>query len=144
MGLAATGWVDVDDSARRRHQGGRPAALWQIAVIAEAFERAVRARMGRGAMSELSLAQLCEACTDVTSLKASIALVTEEGRHQAALAVSDGAAAVEELQFTLGEGPGVDAQAQGRAVLVDDLTLHATHWVHFVPAARARCACATR
>jgi hypothetical protein len=65
----------------------------------------------------------------VTSLNASILVVTEEGRHQAAPAASEGAAPVEELQFTLGEGPGVDAQAEGRAVLVDDLTLHASRWV---------------
>lgn len=83
-------------------------------MIAEAFERAVRARLGQGAMSALSLSQLCEACADATSLKASIVLVTEEGRHQAASAASGGAAAVEELQFTLGEGPGVDAHAEGR------------------------------
>lgn len=109
-------------------------------MIAEAFERAVRARLGQGAMSALSLSQLCEACADATSLKASIVLVTEEGRHQAALAASGGAAAVEELQFTLGEGPGVDAHAEGRAVLADDLAVYASRWVARVapPAARPR------
>jgi len=136
MGLATAGWVDVDDSARGL-RGDRPALLRQTAVIAEAFERAVRARLGQGAMSALSLSQLCEACADVTSLKASIVLVTEAGRHQAALAASGGAAAVEELQFTLGEGPGVDAHGEGRAVLADDLAVYASRWVHFVPAARA-------
>ena len=47
------------------------------------------------------------------SLRASIVLVTE-GNPQAAMAASDGAAALEDLQFTLGEGPGVDAAGRGR------------------------------
>ena len=44
---------------------------------------------------------------------ASIVLATD-GHQQAAVAVSDGAGPVEDLQFTLGEGPGVGAHAEGR------------------------------
>ena len=67
---------------------------------------------------------------------ASIVLATD-GHQQAAVAVSDGAGPVEDLQFTLGEGPGVDAHAEGRAVLVGDLAGRVTRWAHFVPAAWA-------
>lgn len=105
-------------------------------MITEAFERAVLAQIGDGKRSGLSLPQLCAACTEVTSLRASIVLVSR-GQPQAAMVASDGAAAVEDLQFTFGEGPGVDAYAEGRPVLVEDLSGSASRWMHFVPAARA-------
>jgi len=60
------------------------------------------------------------------------------GRNrQAATAMSDGAAAVEEVQFTLGEGPGVDAYSQGRPIFVEDLCEMVDRWTQFVPAAQA-------
>ena len=106
------------------------------AVIPRAFERAIQARAGDGGAPALSLRELCDAAAEATSLRASIVLTTE-ARHQAAIAASDGVAAIEDLQFTLGEGPGVDAQADGRAVLVGDLATRTTRWAQFVPAARA-------
>jgi hypothetical protein len=47
------------------------------------------------------------------------------------------AAAVEDLPLVLGEGPGVDAIATDRPVLVADLADHAVarHWPTFAPAA---------
>jgi GAF domain-containing protein len=43
---------------------------------------------------------------------------------------NDTAALLEELQFTLGEGPCVDASARGRAVSVPDLTKDGLHRWH--------------
>ena len=105
-------------------------------MIAEAFERAVRDRIGNAELSTLSLSQLCEACAEVTSMSAAIVMVTE-GHPQVLMAASDGAASVEELQFSLGEGPGVDAHAEGRPVLVESLDEATGRWTQFVPAARA-------
>jgi GAF domain/ANTAR domain len=136
MSGATAWWGDVYDSPRRYDPGSSRAPLWQSTVIVQAFERAVRARIGDGHVSALSLSQLCAACAEVTSLLASIVLATD-GHQQAAVAVSDGAGPVEDLQFTLGEGPGVDAHAEGRAVLVGDLAGRVTRWAHFVPAAWA-------
>ena len=51
--------------------------------------------------------------------------------------MADGAAAVEDLQFTLGEGPGVDAYSQGRSSFVEDLAEMVDRWTQFVPAAQA-------
>jgi hypothetical protein len=71
----------------------------------------------------------------VTLLWASIVLGT--ARHpQAAMAASEGAAAIEELQLMLGEGPGVDAQADACPVLVEDLSTQAARWTQFAPAAQ--------
>jgi hypothetical protein len=79
---------------------------------------------------------LCEACAKVASLRASIVLVAE-GPIPAAIVASHGAAAVEDLQFKLGEGPGVDAFFEGRPVLVGDLPAAASRWMLFVSGATA-------
>ena len=105
-------------------------------MIADAFGRAVLAQIGDGPNSQLSLRQLCAACGEVSSLGTSIVLMGGRNR-QAATAASDGAAAVEELQFTLGEGPGVDAYSEGRPVFVEDLAVMVDRWAQFVPAALA-------
>jgi GAF domain-containing protein len=44
-------------------------------------------------------------------------------------------AALEDLQFTIGQGPGLDAVASGAPVLVADVREHAVRWPGFVPGA---------
>lgn len=52
---------------------------------------------------------------------AGVALVTRNG-HRATVCATDGIAGqIEEAQFTLGEGPCVDASSAGSPVLIDDL-----------------------
>jgi hypothetical protein len=46
-------------------------------------------------------------------------------------------AALEEAQYTLGEGPGVEAFATGAPVLVDDIEADGRHWPGFAKAAKA-------
>jgi hypothetical protein len=63
-----------------------------------------------------------------TSLKAAgvdgggVALVGAQGHRATVCATDDVAAAIEEAQFTLGEGPCVDAASARSPVLIDDLT----------------------
>lgn len=66
--------------------------------------------------------RLVMACTwALTVTGVGLALMSSAG-HAGTVAVSDGAAAtLEELQFTLGEGPGVDCSATGRPVLQPNL-----------------------
>ena len=104
-------------------------------MIGDEFGRAIQSQVGADPLSPLSLRQLCAACGEVTALRASIVLMGERNR-QAASGASEGATEVEELQFTLGEGPGVDAYADGRPVLVEDLTTMSDRWTQFVPAAQ--------
>lgn len=63
-------------------------------------------------------------------------LMTDDG-PAGTVAVTDGpAATLEDLQFTLGEGPGVEASRTGRPVLQPDLpATGATRWPGFTPAA---------
>ena len=65
------------------------------------------------------LVTMCAACVPVTG--AGIIVMSDAGPG-AMLASTDGAAQImEELQFTLGEGPCVDASTSGRPVLQPDL-----------------------
>ena len=97
---------------------------------------ALRVRVRDGGVSGVSLSELCEVCAEVTDLQVSIAL-SSGGAVPVAVAASAGAAAIEELQLTLGEGPSIDAQADGRPVLIDDVRMATGRWPQFMPAATA-------
>ncbi|MEV0129177.1 GAF domain-containing protein [Dactylosporangium sp. NPDC050688] len=63
--------------------------------------------------------------------------MTGDGVHGMAVASDPRTARIEELQFTLGEGPCIDAFASGRPVLVSDLAGEATsRWPMYTPAGR--------
>lgn len=67
-----------------------------------------------------------------------LALMSDAGPAGTVAATDGGAQRVEELQFTFGEGPCVDASTTGRPVLVPDLAdPQSLRWPEFVPAARA-------
>jgi GAF domain/ANTAR domain len=81
---------------------------------------------------------LCEAAVHTMPIAgASLTLTTAVG-HRSLLAASDGVAArLDELHFTLGEGPAIDAVSRGHPVLVNDLADPATagRWPAFCGAA---------
>lgn len=69
------------------------------------------------------LERLCRAAVTVTGVNScGVTMLTEGGQNVTAHASAPQAQAVEDLQHTLGEGPGVDASRSGAAVLVPDLT----------------------
>ena len=71
---------------------------------------------------------LCQAAVVVTEVSCcGITMVTRGGQSVTAHASDDRARAVEDLQHTLGEGPGVAASESGAAVLVPDLRNGADH-----------------
>lgn len=80
---------------------------------------------------------LCvNAVRSVAASGAGVSLIGEDGTHSAASASDPTAARVEELQFTLGEGPCLDAFRSRRPVLVPDLTDGAMgRWPVYAPAA---------
>ena len=73
------------------------------------------------ATSPRRICDLCVAMLDVTG--AGISMVTEAGNRGVVCATDDVAAQMEDLQFTLGEGPCVDAVQSGAPVLISDLAL---------------------
>src|SRR4051794_36470138 len=83
------------------------------------------------------LQRLCSSA--VASLDASgagVSLIGEDGTQNAARASDPITERIEELQFTLGEGPCIDAFKRRRPVLVPDLVDGAmSRWPVYAPAA---------
>ena len=96
---------------------------------------AVLARSEGGSSLPSSLVCLCARALPVTGV--GLALMTDDG-PAGTVAASDGAAReLEELQFTLGEGPCVDASRTGRPVLQPELARTAPlRWPAFAAGAQ--------
>jgi GAF domain len=86
------------------------------------------------------LSGLCRTATrELPASGAAISLMTQEGSWATAAASDARSKAVEELQFTLGEGPCLDAFAARRPVLVSDLAaVAASRWPIYCSNALAR------
>lgn len=81
------------------------------------------------------LVRLCARTLPVSGV--GLALMTDEGPAGTVAASDVGALALEELQFTLGQGPCVDASRYGRPVLAPDLEAAARTWPLFGDGAHA-------
>ncbi len=82
------------------------------------------------------LRRVCAAAVDTLAASgAGISLMTDDGIRGIGAASDPRSAHLEELQFTLGEGPGVDAFGSRRLVLVPDLAQGSMiRWPAYVPA----------
>lgn len=79
---------------------------------------------------------VCEACVEVLGVDAATLALRAGGRAQELLGASDTwAARLAELQYTVGEGPGVDAYTEGGPVLVADVRADQGRWPGFADAA---------
>jgi hypothetical protein len=84
--------------------------------------------------------RLCEACLEVLPVTAAaMTLSNGNGVHVVVGATDDRARDLEELEFTLGEGPAVDASHAGGPVLVTDLRdrRDTSRWPAYRPEAAA-------
>ena len=80
--------------------------------------------------------RLCKACLELFPVSgAAIMLMGDIGNGSALGASDDIAGAVEDLQFTLGEGPGIEAHLRGRPALEADLAAPNARWSKFAPGA---------
>jgi hypothetical protein len=97
---------------------------------------AVRSASHDGADLADSLVRLCARSLPVSGV--GLALMTDEGPAGTVAASDDGALELEELQFTLGQGPCVDASRTGRPVLVPELAGTSSRtWPQFAAGADA-------
>lgn len=80
-----------------------------------------------------SVARLCVVCADVTAMSgAGIMLMLHDRPHGSMCTTNDVSTLIEELQYTLGEGPCIDAHRQHRPVLEPDLARPAVErWMAF-------------
>jgi GAF domain-containing protein len=76
---------------------------------------------------------LCDMCAEVTGMAGAGIMLMTDGQHRGMVGASDPTAhLVEELQFTMGEGPCVDAWHERQPVLEPDLAAPATsRWPGF-------------
>ena len=84
-------------------------------------------------------ARICDVSADVLAMSgAGIMLMSADVRRGSVCSSNDVSALIEELQYSLGEGPCVDAYFMDRPVLEPDLAEPAEHrWVAFSPPAVA-------
>ncbi len=83
------------------------------------------------------MGQLCEIAVEVTATSGAGIMLLADELVQGSLCSTDPVSAqIEELQFTLGEGPSLDAHDSGRVVIVTDLSgPEALRWRVFAPSA---------
>ncbi len=95
--------------------------------------------LGEAGGTTPSFASLCRVATTLSGTDgAAIMLMAGDAPRGLLCATDDTSERLEELQFTLGEGPGLDAHAEGTPVMEPDLTAPPAHrWIAFTPAALA-------
>jgi len=88
---------------------------------------------------EASATSLCQVAAEIVGVRgAAIMLMSADVPRGVGCTSDPLSAAIEDLQYTLGEGPGIDAHDSDRPVLEPDLGSHAaTRWVAFTPPAVA-------
>ncbi|HET9772360.1 MAG TPA: GAF and ANTAR domain-containing protein [Acidimicrobiia bacterium] len=98
----------------------------------------ILARLSAGSTT-LEPARLCEVCADVALMTgAGIMLMTGDVQQGSVCSSNPVSSLIEELQFTLGEGPCVDAHQENRPVSEPHLAESgATRWLAFTPPAVA-------
>jgi hypothetical protein len=96
---------------------------------------AVWAGSREGAGPPAGLVRLCARTLPVSGV--GLALMTDDGPAGTVAASDGGALQLEELQFTLGQGPCVDASRTGRPVLTPELAGAYRRWPQFAAGADA-------
>jgi hypothetical protein len=85
-----------------------------------------------------SLATLCRGCVALLPVSgAAVSLMAPAHAQSVASAFDGRARALQDLEFTLGEGPAMDAYDEGRPVVVEDVGSLARRWPQFSAAVAA-------
>lgn len=97
----------------------------------------IMARLEAGAATGPAPARLCEGCADIMAMTgAGIMLMSGDVPRGSICSSNAVSALIEDLQYTLGEGPCVDAYERDQAVVEPDLADAGTsRWVAFTPQA---------
>ena len=99
----------------------------------------ILAELSSGWRSEAEPARLCEVCANISFMTgAGIMLMTDDTQQGSVCSSNPVSALIEDLQFTLGEGPCVDAHRNDRPVVEADLANpDMPRWLAFAPPAVA-------
>ena len=97
----------------------------------------ILSRLSVDAEPELVATRLCELCAEATGMSGAAIMMMSLDRPQVSIGTTNSVSElIEELQYTLGEGPCVDAYEQGAPVLEPDLAEPlVARWTAFSPVA---------
>jgi hypothetical protein len=94
-------------------------------------------KLSSGGNVEPGPARLCTVCASVAGMTgAGIMFMSEDMPRGSVGSTDEVSRVIEELQYTLGEGPSIDANELGRPVVEADLAAaHRSRWTAFTPPA---------
>ncbi|HEY5023649.1 MAG TPA: GAF and ANTAR domain-containing protein [Acidimicrobiales bacterium] len=78
-----------------------------------------------------SLTTVCRSATESLRMSGASVVLMGDDTFPSVAAAYGISVAVQDLEFTLGEGPASDAYAEGKPVLVDDLSFVTSRWPQF-------------
>jgi hypothetical protein len=140
--LARPGWdtVVVEPSARDFQSGQPPPEEQSPPIGAERVRDGLKEAVDSGERGRDLAETLCVACVDLLVVDGATLSVVQDGTVGGSVGSSNALSReLDELQFTCGEGPGVDAGTADIPVLVADLENGSVErWPAFAPAAIQR------
>jgi GAF domain len=101
------------------------------AMRAEDAEKFLAALIGGSDGESPSLTTVCRAATRLLRMSGSSVVLMGEDTFPSVASAYGVSVTVQDLEFTLGEGPAIDAFAQGKPILVGDISLFGSRWPQF-------------
>lgn len=139
-GVPDPGSACLTSTARSTDGSDESACCWLVATVIGSGERraGILARLAEPD-GKVGTARLCEVCAEVVGADGAGIMLMSGDVPRGTVATTDAVAArIEDLQFTLGEGPCVDAYHNERPVIEPDLADPvAARWPGFTPGAVA-------
>ena len=101
---------------------------------AEDAEQFLAALMGGSDDESPSLTTVCRSATRLLRMSGSSVVLMGEDTFPSVASAYGVSVTVQDLEFTLGEGPASDSYKEGKPVLVDDIALSSSRWPQFTRA----------
>jgi hypothetical protein len=101
------------------------------AVRAEDAEQFLAALIGGSENESPSLTTVCRSATRLLQMSGSSVVLMGDDTFPSVASAYGVSVTVQDLEFTLGEGPAIDAYAEGKPVLVDDMGAFTSRWPQF-------------
>ena len=104
------------------------------AMRAEDAEQFLAELIGGSEDESPSLTSVCRSATGLLHMSGSAVVLMGEGTFPSVASAYGVSVTVQDLELTLGEGPAIDAYAEGTPVLVDDVGAFSSRWPQFTRA----------
>jgi GAF domain len=101
---------------------------------AEDAEQFLSALIGGTENESPSLTTVCRSATRLLQMSGSSVVLMGDDTFPSVASAYGVSVTVQDLEFTLGEGPAIDAYAEGKPVLVDDVGSFGSRWPQFTRA----------